>query len=721
MGHAALDAAQPADRRPRPRSQARPQADAAHGPAAAAVRPRESNRTSRRLGRAQRDQPPRAQSREPLRPLRAGLRRRQAGRRRDEAGRGARALRHVGALRLPVPVRRQTTRRRATSTTRSSAAPAICTTRALEGTLRIVQSQGALRPGTTRTIKTANHDVRDRRSQLKSKGWHAEDFDRVEFVSDYEVHGLRNHYHNFGLGVPLIAVRKHHEDADPARAVLSAGSVVRRHRVLAAGARRPTRAAGRRRRANVDRPRPIADAATRRSRRDVVHAVLELLRPARQHATSTAAGVDVAAGNRSQHAAGLHPQPAGARREHALDARPAAPREGRAAQRPVHARAVPAGQDSRGDGPRPVVEPRSPGWKCSTTCGATRRSARTTSSGSTCIRRASRSGTAPRRCARTWPHMRAALDPQRRSPALDQMVLVGHSMGGLVSKLQTVDSGNEFWQTLRDKPFAELQADAEMRDDLAETFFFDPNPSIRRVITIGTPHRGSEFSNNFTKWLGRKLIDVPAQDHARPQPARRAQPRLLPAGDAAEHHQQHRLAVAEVADPAGAARGAGGPVGEVPQHRRPGAARRASRTRRRCGCPAKATASCRSPAPGSTASRRRSSCRPTTRRVHRHPQSILEVRRILDEHVAELQASPTAAAWSTPRRSRDGHERRRAAADAGAGGVAAESTDDEVSVGDHTHVTLRSSEGSGLHFTQARFFGRPQNDWRTTHPLGQSP
>ena len=136
------------------------------------------------------------------------------------------------------------------------------------------------------------------------------------------------------------------------------------------------------------------------------------------------------------------------------------------------------------------------------------------------------------------------------------MVLVGHSMGGLVSKLQTVDSGNDFWRTLSDKPFAELKADPEIRDQLAETFFFDPNPSIRRVVTIGTPHRGSEFSNDFTKWLGRKLIHVPTADDARPHATRLAQPRLLPQHGAARHHQQHRLALAEVADPAGAARSA---------------------------------------------------------------------------------------------------------------------------------------------------------------------
>ena len=37
--------------------------------------------------------------------------------------------------------------------------------------------------------------------------------------------------------------------------------------------------------------------------------------------------------------------------------------------------------------------------------------------------------------------MRRSIDPNTALPALDQTVLVGHSMGGLVSKLQTVDSG----------------------------------------------------------------------------------------------------------------------------------------------------------------------------------------------------------------------------------------------------------------------------------------
>jgi hypothetical protein len=107
--------------------------------------------------------------------------------------------------------------------------------------------------------------------------------------------------------------------------------------------------------------------------------------------------------------------------------------------------------------------------------------------------------------------MRREIDPDRKYPALDQMVLVGHSMGGLISKLQTVESEEAFWHTMSDRSFAELRADDDTRRALANTFFFRPNLSIRRVVTLGTPHRGSEFSNGVTQWIGHKLIKLPAK------------------------------------------------------------------------------------------------------------------------------------------------------------------------------------------------------------------
>ncbi len=104
--------------------------------------------------------------------------------------------------------------------------------------------------------------------------------------------------------------------------------------------------------------------------------------------------------------------------------------------------------------------------------------------------------------------MRDKLDRSLYATPLDQMVLIGHSMGGLVAELQTMQSGSAFWDLVSDRPLHEL-ATASNRDELARTFYFEPNPSVRRVISIATPHRGSNFSNGATQWLGRKLISVP--------------------------------------------------------------------------------------------------------------------------------------------------------------------------------------------------------------------
>jgi pimeloyl-ACP methyl ester carboxylesterase len=107
--------------------------------------------------------------------------------------------------------------------------------------------------------------------------------------------------------------------------------------------------------------------------------------------------------------------------------------------------------------------------------------------------------------------LRQKLDPDRQYEALNQMVLVGHSMGGLVSRLQTIESRNEFWSILSDKPFEQVQGPPEELQLLQQAAFFRPNQDVRRVITIGTPHRGSDFANDATRWLSRQLIQLPTK------------------------------------------------------------------------------------------------------------------------------------------------------------------------------------------------------------------
>jgi pimeloyl-ACP methyl ester carboxylesterase len=102
---------------------------------------------------------------------------------------------------------------------------------------------------------------------------------------------------------------------------------------------------------------------------------------------------------------------------------------------------------------------------------------------------------------RAAAHLRRSLyeavetvDPAGADPALRATVLVGHSMGGLVSKLQTIDSGNALWGSVVNRPFEQIRADERTRRELAEALFFEPHPNVRRVVFIAVPHGGSSFA-----------------------------------------------------------------------------------------------------------------------------------------------------------------------------------------------------------------------------------
>lgn len=109
---------------------------------------------------------------------------------------------------------------------------------------------------------------------------------------------------------------------------------------------------------------------------------------------------------------------------------------------------------------------------------------------------------------------RDTVDPKRDDPALDQMILVGHSMGGLVAKLQITESYDLLWRRFATRPIDDVRARPEMRERLERTFFFSPSPSVTRVVFIGTPHRGSAWSRRA---IGRVSSQVVRIDEGRNQ------------------------------------------------------------------------------------------------------------------------------------------------------------------------------------------------------------
>jgi hypothetical protein len=94
----------------------------------------------------------------------------------------------------------------------------------------------------------------------------------------------------------------------------------------------------------------------------------------------------------------------------------------------------------------------------------------------------------------------AELDPGGSDPALRSMVLVGHSQGGLLVKLQVVSSESRFWDNVSDRPFDEVDLRPETRELIQSSVFFEPLPFARDAIFIATPHGGSFLAGN---WFGR--------------------------------------------------------------------------------------------------------------------------------------------------------------------------------------------------------------------------
>lgn len=95
-------------------------------------------------------------------------------------------------------------------------------------------------------------------------------------------------------------------------------------------------------------------------------------------------------------------------------------------------------------------------------------------------------------------------DPSGRSAASHDMVLVGHSMGGMISRLMVSSSGDHLVDTL----LATAQMSPAQRELLrtkgAPVLTFQPEPEVSRVVFIATPHRGTDVAGTRVgRWIGR--------------------------------------------------------------------------------------------------------------------------------------------------------------------------------------------------------------------------
>lgn len=355
---------------------------------------------------------------------------------------------------------------------------------ALEANLRIVRANGQLLPGQHLLVNTGTEkfDV----SIVTHGSWSPDQYEGFEFVSDYEITGLTNRHHGYGLGVPLIAIRKPGNPADPVEnfypEVLSF-PVTAFLRIVPAS--------------------PGSDHVHR-------HCILELFEPMDAQGVAVAGrtvpletDLSVPLGYMLEKGRGT------TKTEIAtmglLKPGEATDLEGIYMLAPYDPHKIPVVMvHGLWSSPLtwmqmlndlfayPEIRENFQFWFYFYPTGEP------FWYGATALRQ-------------DLAAIRNTLDPNGQNPAFNETVLIGHSMGGLVSMWQTLDSGNAFWKLLSDEPFDKLQADPEVRNEVAQVVFFRPNPVVRRVITIATPHRGSRFANQYTRFLARKLIELPAR------------------------------------------------------------------------------------------------------------------------------------------------------------------------------------------------------------------
>jgi pimeloyl-ACP methyl ester carboxylesterase len=94
-------------------------------------------------------------------------------------------------------------------------------------------------------------------------------------------------------------------------------------------------------------------------------------------------------------------------------------------------------------------------------------------------------------------------------PGHKKIVLIGHSMGGIISRLMITDVGDKVWRDFFGKSPAETNISGEARTLLEESLIFNHRPEISRVIYICAPHRGAPMGANWIGKIGSSLVRMP--------------------------------------------------------------------------------------------------------------------------------------------------------------------------------------------------------------------
>jgi pimeloyl-ACP methyl ester carboxylesterase len=104
------------------------------------------------------------------------------------------------------------------------------------------------------------------------------------------------------------------------------------------------------------------------------------------------------------------------------------------------------------------------------------------------------------------------LDPKDLDAATKHIVVLGHSMGGVMAHTLVSSSGDHVWKSVFRVPPDQLKGDSQAIRELERILYFRRNPRVALVIFMAAPHRGSPMSESLVGGLGNALSRLPPME-----------------------------------------------------------------------------------------------------------------------------------------------------------------------------------------------------------------
>jgi triacylglycerol esterase/lipase EstA (alpha/beta hydrolase family) len=100
-------------------------------------------------------------------------------------------------------------------------------------------------------------------------------------------------------------------------------------------------------------------------------------------------------------------------------------------------------------------------------------------------------------------------DPDHTAPAGRDITLIGHSMGGVLGRLLVSSSGNVLHDAIQARYSLEPEQQARLLNDYSGLLYFTPVSGVSRAVFIAAPHRGTAYANNHLARFASSLIRLP--------------------------------------------------------------------------------------------------------------------------------------------------------------------------------------------------------------------